>query len=404
MSHRLLQIGLPILLLVFAAFGAKMLTGKRGALKERPKTEVKQTVEVYHPEVFDRRFSIDLLGKTTPSREVSLQAEVTGLATKVHADMVPGGLVKEGDLLVEMEKTDYQLAIRQAQSQVEQARVRVQEEEGRQVVAQKEWSLIGEQLPTTERGRALALREPQMRSALASLKAAQSGLGRAQLALKRTMIRAPMNAVVLREGVEVGQRLGPGYGMVTLAGTDAWWVQVSVPQRVLQFVESDDVQVTVHARGDSKGLTARVARRLADLDPVGKMVRLIVEVDDPMRLNTPGERLFLNDTVDVKFHCLAPNVTALPRKALRSKHRLWTADAAQNLAITPADIYYKNDMFILVRGLSPKTIVVTSSLTMPTPGTALKWTKPKTLTAPSTPAAPSPKDSSKKTATERGTP
>ena len=401
MSQKILQIGLPIAVLVVAVLGARSLTGKRGAPETRAKAEIKQSVEVYHPEVFTSRFTIDLLGKTAPAREVSLQAEVTGLATKVHSEMVPGGLVNAGDVLLEMEKTDYQLAIRQAQAQVEQARVRVQEEEGRRAVAEKEWALLGGDVQASERGRQLALREPQLKSAQAALKAAESVLGKARLNLKRTTVRSPMNAVVLREGVEIGQRVGPGYGMVTLAGTDAWWVQVSVPQRLLKFVESPDVEVSVHGREKSKGLPARVARRLADLDPIGKMVRLVLEVQDPMRLASKGERLFLNDTVDIKFHCLADGVLALPRKALRAQDRIWTAEATSGkLQVKSADVYFKNEQIILVRGLSTTDLVVTSGLTMPTPGTALKWTTPKKMTERSKVGAPSTENGE----TKRGAP
>ena len=377
MSRRALQIGLPILFILLGVLGAKVLSrkGEKPDSKKRP--VVKRAVEVYHPAPFDGRFVVSALGKTVPAREVTIQAEVTGLAKTLHPELAPGGRVSTGDVLVELEKADYRLAVRQAQAQVEQARVRVQEEEGRSAVAEREWALLGDSVKTSPRGRALALREPQLKSVQANLAAAQSVLAKSRLALKRTTIRAPMNAVVLREGVEAGQRLGPGYGMVTLAGTDRWWVQTSVPQNRLGFIEGAEVQITVHGQGDAVGLPAKIVRRLADLDPAGKMVRVIVEVVDPLRIDAPGNPLYLNDTVEVRFGCRAPAAFALPRKALRSGDRLWLADAKGLLQMISADVYWKDDRVLLVRGLDEKQIVVTSHLAIPTAGTALKWDAPK---------------------------
>ena len=383
MIRRLLRIGLPVFFLLVGALGAKVLSGKRPKAEKKDRPEVKRTVEVYRPAPFEGRFVIKALGQTVPAREVTLQAEVAGLAVSLHPELVPGGRVLEGDVLVDLEKADYRLAVRQAQAQVEQARVRVQEEEGRGAVAEREWALLGESVEANARGRALALREPQLKSAQANLEAAQSALSKSRLALKRTTIRSPMNAVVMREGVEVGQRLGPGYGMVTLAGTDSWWVQVSVSQERLRFIEAPGVSITVHAQGDERGLPGRIARRLVDLDPVGKMVRLVVEVDDPLRLESPGAPLYLKDTVEVRFACAADDVLALPRKALRPQDRIWTADGESRLQMNPADVYWKDDRLVLVRGLDPKSVVVTSHLALPTAGTALKFDAPKVLkTAP----------------------
>ena len=109
----------------------------------------------------------------------------------------------------------------------------------------------------------------------------------------------------------------------------------------------------------------------------------MVEVDDPLRLESPGAPLYLKDTVEVRFACAADDVLALPRKALRPQDRIWTADGESRLQMNPADVYWKDDRLVLVRGLDPKSVVVTSHLALPTAGTALKYDAPKVLkTAP----------------------
>ena len=164
-----------------------------------------------------------------------IQPQVSGLVTKLHSDMTLGGIVKAQAPLLEIDKNDYRLAVRQAQAQVGQATVRLREEEGRQAVAAHEWDLLrkdqgAEQDPPA--GKSLALREPQLKSAQLNLEAARASLAQSKLALKRTSLTAPMNGVILRKTVDAGQRVAPNQSVATLVGTDRWWIQVSLSPSV----------------------------------------------------------------------------------------------------------------------------------------------------------------------------
>jgi RND family efflux transporter MFP subunit len=382
MTRRFVQVVIPLLILATALYAAREMAQHKSSVPTGTPPQTQQRVEVYNPVPWDQPFVIHALGKTIPARELTLQAQVSGLISKLHPELVPGGRVHTGDTLVEIEKSDYLLKIKQAQSQVEQARVRVKEEKGRRNIAAREWALLGRgKGDKNVRGRTLALREPQLKSAKSALKAAKSVLAGANLALERTAIRAPMNAVVLRENIEVGQRLAPGAGIVTLAGTDQWWVQVSLSQVVQTQLQANTVSVTVHASNDRVGISARLVRQLADLDDTGKMVRLIIEVDDPLRLSTKGSPLYLRDTVDVQFRCRPKikGLLALPRKALRPNDVVWTISTDGTLQIQPVNVFWKGEGIFLVEGLGSDTLVVSSNLNMPTPETRLQWDTPKRL-------------------------
>src|SRR5690606_26729940 len=95
-------------------------------------------------------------------------------------------------------------------------------------VAKDEWRIIGEDARATDEGRAIALREPQLATAEATLAAAKSAQERAQLSVGRTGVSAPFNAWVQSESVELGQLVGPQNQLATLIGTDAYWIQVAV--------------------------------------------------------------------------------------------------------------------------------------------------------------------------------
>ena len=120
---------------------------------------------------------------------------------------------------------------------------------------------MGEQTNVTEAGKALALGKPQVANARAAVKGARSAVGTAALALKRTQIKAPFDAVVLSEQVEVGQRIGPGQSVVRLAGTQTWWVEVSLPLEHLQYLEIPGAKAHVFKANSTRSGADRSGRQ-----------------------------------------------------------------------------------------------------------------------------------------------
>ena len=77
------------------------------------------------------------LGQLRPSREVTIQAEVAGRVVKLASAVVPGGVVKKDQMLLQLDKQDYALAVSQRRAQLESARMQLKQEEGRQNVAKR---------------------------------------------------------------------------------------------------------------------------------------------------------------------------------------------------------------------------------------------------------------------------
>ncbi|MCA9539665.1 MAG: efflux RND transporter periplasmic adaptor subunit, partial [Myxococcales bacterium] len=294
-----------------------------------------------------------------------------------HPQLVVGGRVEAGATLVELDARDYRLAIRQQRAQVRRAQVALQQEESRKAVAEREWKLVGDQAQVSERGKKLALREPQREMALADVEAAESALAQGQLALARTKVEAPFNAIVRQEAVEIGQIARPGQGLATLIGTDEWWVQVSIPMAELNWIEipgSDATVVQRMADGTARTRPGKVVRALADVEPGSQMARVIVEVQDP--LDSAGEgksALLLGATVDVRIEGRpVDNVLAVPRAAVRDGDRLWTVSGEETLAVVPIDIVRREQDRVLVRGLDAAARVVGSRIAAPVAGMKLR--------------------------------
>lgn len=233
-------------------------------------------------------------GQVLPARQVALMPEVTGRVVAMNPNLVPGGRVAAGEQLLRIDARDYRAALQQQAAQVQSSEVSLSQEESRRVIAQREWALLGQERGgATDTGRELALREPQTRAAQASVQAAQAGLRRARTNLARTTVTAPFDAFVQAEAVDIGQLVGPSSQLATLVGTDHFWVRVSIPVEELAWIRFPDesgaegsAARVVQRVGEQSEIvrTGRVIRLYGDLDPVGRMARVLVEVDDPLGL------------------------------------------------------------------------------------------------------------------------
>src|SRR5690606_11471235 len=135
----------------------------------------------------------DATGTVVPARSVALSAEVGGRVTWMTPDLVPGGRIAANKPLLQIDARDYKLAVEQQYAAVDRARTELELERGRRKIAEREWELLGKGSGGDGN---LALREPQMRTAEVAVKAAESGLERARLAVGRTKISLPFNALV----------------------------------------------------------------------------------------------------------------------------------------------------------------------------------------------------------------
>jgi multidrug resistance efflux pump len=201
-----------------------------------------------------RHIAVSAYGSVIPSRKVVIRPQVSGQVVHQSESMAIGGQFREGEELIRIDPKDYELALAAVRSDLEQAKFEREVESGRQVIAQREWGELQADLDMEEVNRSLVLREPHLRRAEAMMKKAINDIEEAELQLSRTVIRAPFNARVVEESVEVGQLVGPNSTICELVGTDEYWIQVSVP-----FSELDPVSPRRHG-GRPGGSGARRRR------------------------------------------------------------------------------------------------------------------------------------------------
>jgi multidrug efflux pump subunit AcrA (membrane-fusion protein) len=397
-----LKIILPILAILIGLIGARAIVKSKPMQVKESVSTVGTLVEVTRLENKTQTSEIIGRGMVEASKKITLASQLPGQVIAIHPDLVAGGLIKAGERLLQIDARDHSMTVQEQQARLESSEQEVILEQGRGAVAQKEWELMGSELnvPINEEAKARALRAPQLKAIKANQKATQSALQRAQLNISKARISAPFNLVVLNENVDVGQVLAPNAPVATLAGTDAFWVTIPLPASELKWLtfptkegEKGSIAIVRYDTGteiiEKKGY---LIRRLSELDNVGRMVKVVVEIPDPLALENPSAQpLLLGAQVEVAFEGKTlENVIAIPRKVLRGEQSVWlfrpTAVEPVNtettqkfsgiygeLEIRDLEIIRKSRDFVYVnQGLSADDLLVSSRLAVPVPGLKLR--------------------------------
>lgn len=343
------------------------------------------------------RHEVDLHAKGTvvPAREVVLQAELGGRVVWQSPELVAGGRFETGQPILRIDPRDYELAVEAYRSKVNRAKLDLSIEARRGEVAKREWNAFGE-MDVSEEQRALAQREPQLEANRLALKAAQSALKKARLDLTRTTLRAPFDAMVVSENVDMGQLISPQTSVARLVGTDEYHVQVSVPVTALRTVRArtpdapgSKAKVIQRVGQETIERDAEVIRQLPDLDPGGSMARLLLNIENPL-----GQRgdlpLLLGSFVDVAIAAEPiDDAVRLPRLALRNGRSVYVMNDQDLLEIRDVRIAWTEpDTVLVTSGLEPNDRVVTSRIATPVPNMLLRTALQTPEAAPVDPIEP----------------
>lgn len=316
---------------------------------------------------------VEGMGLVVAAREVKLKAQVSGQVVEIAADFLEGKHVAAGTVLAQIEADDYELQLAQAQSTLELREAELELEMGFQRVAGREWQLLGESSDILAESSSLALREPQLKQAQAMQRSAQSAVDRARLDLSRTEIAVPFNAQVLEKSVEVGSLAGIGGDVAHVVSTDSFYVRVSIPVNRVPVLEIPGGEALVSISGAESPMTGRIISLLGDLDPNGRMARVLVEVRDPLGLeaqNAGRAKLLLGAyvTVDLVGHPM-PNTFLIPRETLRNDDHVWLRRPDATLEIRSVSVLWKNrDTVVIGEGLAAGEQLITSSLSFAADG------------------------------------
>ena len=371
----------PILVLIIGVGLVYGIWVTRPRAKKSSPTTLAPQVEVFSSTIKSQQVTLDALGVVKPSHLANIQSEVSGKIEYVHPQLVEGGLVKTDDVLVRIDRTNYQIALTQQKANLARAQFELDMELGRKKVAEKEWELLGKESSKDGIDKKLALREPHLAAAQAAVRSAQAAVRKAVVDLRNTEVKAPFDSLVLSKNVELGQIATPQVALATLVSTDHFWVQVAVPTSELPFIELPDpttgeggskAVLLASAEKNQRRIEGKVTRLLGSLSDRGKMARLIVEVSDPLGLNQSNKNsapLLLEDFVTIQILGMVLNdVHAIPRHALRDGNHVWIVQD-KKLVSVPIKVVWRGKDQVFVQGdLGSQVQVIESRLRTPVEG------------------------------------
>jgi membrane fusion protein, multidrug efflux system len=279
-----------------------------------------------------------------------LSSRINGTVIRVHAE--DDDRVKAGELLVEIDPRDYEVAVAQARARLELAIAQVasakqdyaaalaniREDDAanfkaqrdaqrfavlldRQVVAQNEYDqyiatarVDAAKVDSSREAAGSALKTIAAREA--DVDAAKATLEQALLNLSYTKIYAPANGIVGKRSVELGSRIEPGQTLMFVTETDEIWVTANFKETQLARMRRGE-QVTIHVdtfgrdyRGCVKNLPGASGDRFSLLpaeNATGNYVKVVQRL--PVRIDF--------DAGQDPEHRLHPGMSVEPKVWLR---------------------------------------------------------------------------------------
>jgi RND family efflux transporter MFP subunit len=215
------------------------------------------------------------------------------------------------------------------------------------------------------------------------VKAARASAKQAELNLDRTRIDAPFHAKILQRYVNAGSQVSPQTQLAHLVDVDQFWVEATVPLRVLprlEFQENPDeagVEVTIRdASGSGVVRTGSLDQLIGSLDDQTRMARILVRVEDPLQLNSGDHsaRLLLGSFVRLEVPVREfSNVVRLNRDHVHPGETVWVMSDEDALEIREVEVAFRDRTHAYIRsGVDEGERVVTSQLATVSEGAALR--------------------------------
>jgi membrane fusion protein (multidrug efflux system) len=217
--------------------------------------------------------TLSAVGTIAPVKGVSLSNDAPGVVSAIHFDS--GAVVKQGDVLVELDSNVERAQLASVEARRELARLNA----GRSRALVASDSIPKAQLDNDE----------------AVVKSSQSDLGALQAQIARKIVRAPFSGKLGIRAINIGQYLSPGTTISSLEAMDSVFVDFTLPQQNLADV-AVGTKVRVTLEGDAgAGYDGVVSAVDPAVDSATRAIRVRASVPNTGDKLRPG--MFANVSV-----------------------------------------------------------------------------------------------------------
>jgi RND family efflux transporter MFP subunit len=329
-------------------------------------------------------------GELFAEEQAQLSTKVPGRVTRLAVDL--GSVVRQGDLIAELEKRDYEFRLEQAAALVEQTRARlgIQHQDGDEVKAE-ETAIVREAAAALKEARFIMETtgrlasegvvsridfekaqvraqgvEARYQAALEEVMQLRSQLAerRAQLALARQQLSdativAPFDGAVTRRIASIGEFLPVNAPLVTLVRQSPLRVRLEVPEREASRIARGQ-RIELQLEGSGAVHPGRVVRLSPAIEAQNRSLIVEGEIPNEDRALRPGS--FVRGVITVNS---AARGFAVPRSALvafAGIERVFVVkDGKLEDRVTVTGRRLDNDLVEIVDGLAEGDLVVTNA-------------------------------------------
>jgi len=387
----IVKVLIPVIILGAGFAGMQVMVRLKTLPQKQTRPKPGALVETMRVAYEDWPVTVWATGTVQPRMTADIVPQVSGRVTRLAPDFVEGGFFKKGELLFEIEAIDYELAAEKSRAAVTKAEYELVQIESQARVARLEWERI--RLEKKGRPNPLVLYKPQLKNARAALASARADLKQRLLDIRRTKVYAPFNCRIRSEAIDPGQYITTGKSVAVICGTDTAEIVVPVPLHELQWLSvprtwkdkagGSPATVSIDVNGRSYTWQGKIERTLGEVDPKGRMVRLVVSVSDPygFRLLPESEHLDLAEGlfVDVMLKGkTVSNIIAIPTGALRENSSVWVMNSDSRLDIRKVEVIRREKEEALIRGsLNDGNRLILTHLSGAAPGMKLRLAEEK---------------------------
>ncbi|PQO25565.1 efflux RND transporter periplasmic adaptor subunit [Blastopirellula marina] len=317
----LLRLAIPCGILAAGWFGFQLLAEKveRPSRPEPRKVLLRSRVEEI--EVVDYPVVVKTHAVVQPHNQVTLTSQVSGTVASINASFEVGAYFNKGDVLVEIDPSDYQTALSVSESELEVAK---SELKLAKLVEERKLRLVeSNAVSQGEVETASASRE----QAEANVALAETQVEQARLNLGRTKIVAPFDGRVMSKLIGIGQLAGTNTPLGEVFAIDYVEVRLPISGEQREFLElpefADDAPIAVQLQDGIRQANdsiwnGRIVRTEGVLDADSRDLFAIARIEDPFGRTSGTKPLRIGQPVIASIEgTLLRDVIALPRAAVR---------------------------------------------------------------------------------------
>ncbi|WP_440903062.1 efflux RND transporter periplasmic adaptor subunit [Catenovulum sp. SX2] len=340
---------------------------------------VKTQVETVSVEKTTQTVLLESQGTVEPQRSSQLMPQVSGKIVKLANNFADGGVFSANQILIELDDSNYQVALAQAQSALAEAQMQLATEQAQSQEAQRQWQELG-----NAAANALFKREPQLAAAQAKFAAAQANVTKAKLDLTRTKISLPFTGRIENIQVGIGQFVGTGTTLATVYDTSK--VQIKLPltekqtglidlsilQLSQQPKQNSTVEITSFYAGQQHLWFGQIERIGARLDNNTRMLDLIVTLEQSQQISQQGLPILVGMFVNGKITSKPiEQLIQLPKQALFKRNQIYLVDDNSKVLQQQVEVIAKSTdtVWITAQQIANGSQVIINKLGFLSPGT-----------------------------------